>query len=114
MADSEITVRREAHRIAHRAVAYRVMIDGEEAGRIRSGQKVTLPVEPGEHRVSIGGSSGFARLLGSRAFGSDEMQVVVPPAVMLTCRPVSPYDAGRVELEHLPRSGDSGELSAGP
>jgi hypothetical protein len=110
VAESEITVRREARSLAHRAVAYRVMIDGKEVGRLRSGQEITHPVEPGEHRVSVGGRPGFGRRFGFR-FGSDEVQVVVPPAVMLTCRPVPPYEQGRVELEQLPRSGE--ELSAG-
>lgn len=35
------------------ARAYKILIDGQEAGRIKQGREVRLPVSPGQHQLQV-------------------------------------------------------------
>jgi hypothetical protein len=68
--------------IVHRGFAgarlrrFRIYIDGEQVGRIRSGESLSFPVKPGAHRVHV----QLDWLSRSR-----EVEVVVPPDAQLWC-----------------------------
>ena len=48
-----ITLTRDKARWRDRARAYKLNVDGVEVGAIRSGQTITVPLEPGMHRVAL-------------------------------------------------------------
>jgi hypothetical protein len=48
-----ITLTREKARWRDRARAYKLKIDGVEAGAVRSGETLAVPLAPGMHRVQL-------------------------------------------------------------
>ena len=48
---ARIHVERESRAWMDRARAYKILVDGQEAGRVRNGQSVTIEVAPGAHQV---------------------------------------------------------------
>jgi hypothetical protein len=46
-----IVVTRPAGRHVDRGRAYKLEVDGEERGRVKAGDRLELPVEPGSHEV---------------------------------------------------------------
>lgn len=62
-------------------VKHRVLIDGQERGRLRAHQAGIYPVEAGVHRVQL--------RIGNSASSSDELSVDVRPGETRTLRTVS-------------------------
>ncbi len=79
MESARIHVNRRPGGYVDRARAYKVLVDGEEKGRIKAGESVTADVAPGRHEVHLG--IDWAR--------SPTLAVDVQPGeqVTLHCRP---------------------------
>ncbi len=53
-AQGKITVERRFVGYMDRLRAYRVMVDGQEIGRVKNGETATYDVTPGQHQVQLG------------------------------------------------------------
>ena len=48
-----VRIRRDSNPNSDRGRQYRVLVDDREAGSVKWGQTIDLPVEPGEHRLRL-------------------------------------------------------------
>lgn len=53
MTGSTIEIEREAGHWTDRGRAYKVLVDGSEAGEVRQGESKSFAVEPGSHEVQM-------------------------------------------------------------
>jgi hypothetical protein len=84
------------------AIAYRVILDGEELGRVRDGQTVECKVTPGPHvlRIKLGWSGSRELRFGLR--DRETAQFACRPSVQMFTTPMGMIARDRwVELEHV-------------
>jgi hypothetical protein len=85
---AELEIVRERGGWADRARSYRVLVDGEEAARIRRGQTKVVAIQPGSHEIQL--TIDWARS------PSIEVHVGAGQRVSLRCWPnVRPFGARR-------------------